>query len=203
MTCLNIVDFDNTIFRTDIAMWNAYAGAIARVSRKNLLLTKDRWDSNFGNSVVKILKEDYEMNDEQIKEVKRIKKEIYPIFFDMIEPNYELLNGLEFDKKYNNAINVICSNTEEEVIEDILKFFNKESIFNKVIGRNSRFGYEVKPDPGMMLDAYFSFMWDCDEIKMFDDSSFGLKACENFKKKLEDYNVDENVKIFKIQIKED
>jgi beta-phosphoglucomutase-like phosphatase (HAD superfamily) len=190
-----IVDFDNTLAFTEDALKHAYQCASRHIFGFNFFCEKT-WEENRGNSIVKIL-ENLKI-EEYADEIKKYKYSIYPEKY----LNSEIvLNEAMYSKIFNNAsslfdVFIVCSNTQTEVVEKILKSFNIYSDFDVIVGRDYFKGTDVKPSPSMYneilkLDIVQKALKKENRILCFDDSTFGLKACTEFRKIHKNkYNID-------------
>lgn len=190
---IHIIDFDNTFMFTTEGLKKSYQKASEIVFNKNIFTDKI-WEQNHGNTIMRILDK---MNlTEYCDDIKNEKYKIYPNeYYDVIKPNVPFIRAL-FDKTtmpWDKFI--ICSNTQEEVIEDILDHFQLTNYIDMIVGRDTYVNTECKPS----ISMYESILFEDDiqsalkiepNIICYDDSDFGLKACFDFQKKYKgEYNI--------------
>lgn len=182
---LHIIDFDDTLFYTSHVIRIAYQDASRKVLNRDDIFTKENWewakDEPLG-FVEPILKK-YDLMH-YYDELKEYKHQSYPRnYLDQIKPNVLLLEELFYKQAMPWDLFIICSNSDESDINIILEYYKVDRYFNDVIGRNTYLETECKPSTSMyhrILSEYDS-VFDIDpSMMLYDDSWYGLKACNDF-----------------------
>ena len=167
---LNIYDFDNTLVYTKDCLYYAYKRAVIDVTGRDLLTEEDMLN-NEGNSIVELFAR-YGISQRNWDLIKKRKNKIYPQYFKYMIPNTELINEIK-----ENEINVVCSNSEQYMIEKILRYFNILNKFDKIVGRDTYPNTECKPSPSMFIKLIDEYDTE-NNIMIYDDSEFGIEGAE-------------------------
>ncbi|WHH57825.1 HAD hydrolase-like protein [Petroclostridium sp. X23] len=167
-----IFDFDGTIADTETLHWAAYDICL---SEFNIALTKKHIDRYIGNAEIKIysmLKDDFGISfDDDTFFDKRIsiylelikKKDLKPFNFFM-----DLFN------KYRDICFCILSSQKLNIINDLLKLWDLDSAFDKIISVAS--GDMSKAD--ILSDTYHYYGAYNNEVVLFEDTNRNLALAQ-------------------------
>ncbi|MBE6024726.1 MAG: HAD family hydrolase [Cellulosilyticum sp.] len=168
---LALFDLDGTLFYTGDVNYYAYRDALKPYGvelDKEYFVTKcnGRHYTEFLPVIMG--------SDEHIEEVHKLKKQTYVDNLDKARANkhlFEIIDGLK--EKYNIAI--VTTASRQNTL-DILKFFNKEDVFDYIVTQEDI--TKVKPDPQGFLLAMDYFGAKPENTMIFEDSDVGIRAAK-------------------------
>lgn len=167
-----ITDFDGTLFDTLDANYYAYKEAFDKCG---IELDKDSYMKNFGLRFNEMC-EKLNVPERKRKELKEIKRDVYPKYFKHIYLNESLKWILENYKKLGIKI-CIASTASKNNIYNILDCFGMKELFDYIItGEDVK---EGKPNPEVYLKALELCDCKADEAIVYEDSEVGFQAAEN------------------------
>jgi len=194
---LHIVDFDDTVFFTSEILRKVYRDTAKKLYGKKFvkdvdIFSEEDWEwarSQPRGFVEPILtKHNLLYSIETLKEEKR---KIYPYnYYEDIKVNVPFLQQLFSKNRMPWDKFIICTNSEEQVVRNILGFYKLQNFFDDIVGRNTFLFTECKPSTSMFKSIVGNSL-NADILKidpritMYDDSDFGLESCRNFKKEME------------------
>ena len=168
-----ITDFDGTLFDTFEANYFAYKEAIAK--NTGVELTKDMYRECFGLRFKEFMKRIGITDVVYMDKIKKDKAKLYPNYFDMIAPNFELIAFLWTMRKNNLRI-AIASTASRENLTNILHHFGLINLFDDIVaGENVVNG---KPDPEVYIFTMRKLGLNPDEVLIFEDSEVGIQAAQ-------------------------
>ena len=110
------------------------------------------------------------------KQIKELKKKIYPAYFSHTRLNESLMRFIKSAKQMGMRTCIASTATRENLC-GLLKYFNIESYFDIIItGENVSKG---KPDPEVYIKAMNLLECEPEEAIVFEDSDIGCEAAEN------------------------
>lgn len=172
MIRLLISDFDGTLVDTFEANFRAYSDAFASCG---LLLEKALYREYFGLRFDRFM-DAMDINDQNIRrEIRRIKGERYPYYFDYLKVNTPLLKLLRCFKALGGQI-AIASTAREKNLLNALSHIGAVSDFDLILaGENVSKG---KPDPEIYLSVLEKLGVSASEAIVFEDSEVGMQAAQ-------------------------
>lgn len=168
-------DLDGTLVNTHEANFLAYKQAIADVLGREAGQELRREIENGGNSDAFLPLIFVDITEEQIKEIKAIKKTLYAGHLHTSEINTFLSTFLEhMSKHYTTAL---VTTAKRQNAQEVLKAHDIEKYFDFCV-----FGDDVaamKPDPEAYLLALERAKLKAEDVLAFEDSSKGIKAAHD------------------------
>ncbi len=179
-----LVDLDGTLVDTFEANLKAYQQAFLA---ENLDLTKEDYSEIFGLGFNEFINDRYpNLNSSQIMSIKKLKKEYYPNYFNLMKLNTSLVNFLNnFQENYKIAL--VTTSSKDNAI-NVLSHFGLNHLFNEKIFMDDVI--KSKPSPEIYLKAIEKLQVKASECIAFEDSSHGALAA-----------MEAGVSVIKIRIK--
>jgi hypothetical protein len=176
---LSIIDFDQTLFFTKEALFDAYKYAF---ETKNIELTKEIFDSMQGKQFSDI--SNYiNTSKEILDEVHYIKTIIYPTkYLDLIKPNYILINKLKKNNiKNSDNIDIICTLTTKKNVEYLLKVFYTRTDYNPyyIIDNDCLSYFNRDKEKYFKYLKYTTYNLHSNENYIYDDLEENLQKAKN------------------------
>lgn len=168
-----ITDFDGTLFDTFEANYLAYKEAITK--NTVIELSKDMYRKCFGLRFNEFMESIGIKNIVLKNEIKTEKAKLYPKYFDLIVPNFELIAFLRTMKR--NGIKIaIASTARRENLLNVLNYFDLTDIFDVIFtGENVMYG---KPHPEIYILTMDKLEVEDSETLIFEDSEVGIQAAQ-------------------------
>ena len=166
-------DFDGTIVDTSEALYSVYKQSFEKIT--GLQFEKQIWDLQFGQGIIYICKEHYNLKDDIIEHIYNAKFKEYP------ENYFDKITILDFAKKYyqkERSLNIICTSTTKDVVLKILKNKGIDKYFHSIYDRNDT--TQPKPSPKIYVNAASKYL-GMEQFNIFEDSQMGLLAAMAFK----------------------
>ena len=166
-----ISDFDGTLVDTFEANYKAYKRTFKEVI--NIDFDRDFYFNNFGLRI-DLLCGLLNINDtEIIKEIKHVKAEYYPLYFDDIHLNNHLIDTYKFYKSQSIKI-ALATTASYKNLYNVLNYFNIAYLFDVIVcGEDVK---ESKPNPEVYIVAMNKLSVEPAETLIFEDSDIGIKA---------------------------
>jgi HAD superfamily hydrolase (TIGR01509 family) len=167
-----ITDFDGTLFDTFEANYFAYKDVL---NSHGLELSKDTYRKCFGLRFNEFMESIGIKNIVLKNQIKTEKAKIYPNYFDLIAPNFELIAFLRTMKR--NGIKIaIASTARRENLINVLSYFDLTDIFDVIFtGESVMYG---KPHPEIYILTMDKLGVEDSETLIFEDSEVGIQAAQ-------------------------
>ena len=168
-----ISDFDGTLVDTVEANYHAYQYVFKEVV--NIELNKDFYVKNFGLRIDDICKQLNIEDQNIIKNIKNLKAQVYPNFFNYLKLNKDLLNTFNYFKNQGLTI-ALASTAASKNLNNVLNYFKISNTFDLIIsGDDVKKG---KPNPEVYNVALDKLGINNDEALVFEDSEAGIEAAK-------------------------
>ena len=169
-TKLIISDFDGTLVDTKEANFQAYKEVL---SHFDFLLTKEIYHQVFGMRLKEFMHY-ININDPFIiEQVRNMKAQIYPQYFELIRINTPLLEFIAL-MRLNGVKTALASTAQKDNVFNLLNHINQSQLFDLIVtGANV---VKAKPDPECFLSIMAYFNCKAEETLIFEDSFVGIKA---------------------------
>lgn len=169
---LLITDFDGTLVDTFEANYKAYKKAFENYSIK---LTKEEYSKCFGFRFDDFMNE-MNIHDERIKQgIRNLKGIYYPLFFDDLVVNRQLLNLLHSFKN-SGGLTAVASTARRVNLMNVLYHINAADMFSLILsGEDVRHG---KPSPEIYRNVLQKLNVTNEEAIVFEDSLIGIEAAK-------------------------
>lgn len=167
-----ITDFDGTLFDTFEANYFAYKDVL---NSHGLELSKDTYRKCFGLRFNEFMESIGIKNIVLKNQIKTEKAKVYPNYFDLIAPNFELIAFLRTMKR--NGIKIaIASTARRENLLNVLNYFDLTDIFDVIFtGESVTYG---KPHPEIYILTMDKLEVEDSETLIFEDSEVGIQAAQ-------------------------
>ena len=167
-----ITDFDGTLVDTFEANLYAYQEAFKYVG---LSLTTDCYRKCFGFRFPEFMKAVGIDDNEIAQQIRQIKCESYPKYFDKLRPNNSLIDFIRFSRQ-QGLHTAVASTARGKNLMNALYFIKAEDAFEYIlVGEDVQNG---KPDPEIYNKVLTHFSIQPCEAIVFEDSEIGIKAAE-------------------------
>lgn len=167
---LIICDFDGTLVDTRVANYLAYRDALKESSYD---LSAEQYNECFGLRFDDFMTR-MGINDESMKrKIKSRKAEIYPLYFNKIKINQNLVGFIEAFRK-SGGKTALASTASLKNISNVLDFTKLNNLFDAVISGDDI--EKPKPDPECYIKAMQLFNMQPHECLIFEDSRIGITA---------------------------
>ena len=167
-----ITDFDGTLVDTFLANLNAYQEAFKYYGYE---LTEEQYRKYYGLRFDAFC-DKMNISKEHRNNIKTLKKNIYPKFFNYLNLNKNLMVFIISCKKQGMKT-CIASTASKDNLYNVLNYFKIKDYFDIIIsGENVSHG---KPNPEVYNKALALLDCDSDEALVFEDSNVGCEAAEN------------------------
>lgn len=169
---LIITDFDGTLVNSFEANYFAYAEAFVQCGQK---LTYDLYSRCFGyryDDFMHIVG----VNDVDVQQrIKKIKGEVYPFYFEYLQPNEPLINFVRAFHRSGGKTAIATTACRLNLI-NALEYLNLTEIFDCIwAGEDVSHG---KPDPEIYLRVMEKMGVFAGQTLIFEDSEVGIEAAE-------------------------
>lgn len=165
-----ITDFDGTLVDTFEANLRAYQEAFHKVG---LSISSEQYKCFYGlrfDSLMNVMG----VEDVRIKKIiKDAKHDIYPTFFDLIIPNYTLIDFLK-KVKYSGIMVSLASTARRDNLNMVLKYLSLDELFDLIIAGDDVI--KGKPDPEIYIQTMKQLNVSPEETLIFEDSDVGVSA---------------------------
>ena len=169
-----ITDFDGTLVDTFEANYHAYREAFRQVC--HLEFDYDFYFSNFGLRIDDICKLMNIYDQSILKEIKKVKAECYPNYFEYIRINNSLLSIFKYLKTQGIKI-ALGTTAAHKNLYNVLNYLGLTEFFDLIVcGDDVKKG---KPDPEVYNVAMEKLRVQPNEVLIFEDSTAGIEAAEN------------------------
>lgn len=170
---LMITDFDGTLVNTYAANLAAYKKAFAQLG---LNLSAKEYRRCFGYRFERFMQEVGIQDKEIAGEIKRLKSQYYPEFFDRLQVNTPLLEMLRAFRR-SGGMTAIASTARRVNLCNALSYIGAQEDFDLILA-----GEDVvdgKPSPEIYLTVLSRMNVSSDEAIVFEDSEVGFAAAES------------------------
>lgn len=170
---LLITDFDGTLVDTFEANYRAYRKAFAEYG---IELTRDEYASCFGFRFDDFMAH-VGIYDESIKkEIRTLKSDFYPLFFDKLVINESLLSLIRAFK-HNGGLTALASTARRKNLMNVLDYIHVKELFSLILaGEDVVYG---KPNPEIYNTVLKKLRISPDEALVFEDSLVGITAAKD------------------------
>ena len=168
-----ITDFDGTLVDTFEANLKAYQEAFVNVG---LSLTSDDYKKCFGYRFERFMQV-VGINDEGIiAQIKELKKEFYPKYFNHLRLNHSLIDLIDTFHKLGGKT-AIASTARKENLMNVVNHLNIVEHFDLIYtGADVKQG---KPSPEIYIKTIDALGLTPNETLIFEDSQVGIEAAIN------------------------
>ncbi|WP_195340176.1 HAD family phosphatase [Fusobacterium sp. 1001295B_180824_G3] len=166
---LILCDLDGTLFDTLKVNYYSYKEALSVFNydiKYNFFLEKC-YGKYYKDFLSKL-----NLNNEDIENIHKIKRNIYNKYLKYAKVNEHLFNMLEAMKKFYYIALVTTASKKNS--EDILKFFDKRDLFELIISAEDV--KNKKPNPEGFIKAMNYFGINPENTIIFEDSNVGIEA---------------------------
>ena len=171
-----ISDFDGTLVDTFEANYYAYRKTFEDVV--GIDFDRDFYFNNFGLRIDSICGLLNITDNDVIKEIKKVKSEYYPMYFEYLKLNEELLNVYNIFKKQNIKI-ALATTAAHKNLYNVLNYLNLVDFFDLIVcGDDVKHG---KPNPEVYNIVMEKLNVKPEETLIFEDSIAGIEAANNAK----------------------
>lgn len=169
---LIITDFDGTLVNSFEANYQAYADAFEQCGQK---LTYDLYKQCFGYRYDDFM-HTAGINDVDIQQrIRKIKGEVYPFYFDYLQPNKPLINFIRAFHR-NGGNTAVASTARRLNLTNALQYLHLTEIFDCIwAGEDVVHG---KPNPEIYLKVMERMEVSAGQTLIFEDSRVGFEAAE-------------------------
>lgn len=187
-----ITDFDGTLVDTFEANFRAYQEAFANVG---LSLSTDRYKECFGYRFDRFMQAMNIYDESVIKQIKELKKDFYPKYFNYLKPNNSLIDLISTFHKMGGKT-AIASTARKENLMNVVNFLGIAEHFDLIYtGADVKQG---KPSPEIYIKTMNALGVCPNETFIFEDSQVGITAAIESKAKCmivnqEQFNITNNL----------
>lgn len=169
---LIITDFDGTLVDTFEANYRAYCDAFSQVG---LTLSREQYRDCFGLRFDSFMKASGIENTDLRHQIKDLKGEFYPKYFEQLKVNVPLL-GLIRAFHRSGGKTAIASTAREKNLRNALKYIGADEDFDLILAGESV--TKGKPDPEIYQMVLERMGCRPEDALIFEDSEVGFKAAE-------------------------
>lgn len=173
MICAIITDLDGTLADTFDANFRAYQRVLDKVG---VTLTEEKYRQCFGFRFDRFMAA-LNIYDENLRSyVRKSKQEIYPQFFNLIKPNFSLIELIDTFHMMGGKT-AIASTARKENLMNVLNFLGITSLFDIIYA-----GEDVangKPSPEIYLKTMDALGVCPSETLIFEDSEVGITSASS------------------------
>lgn len=169
---LLITDFDGTLVDTFEANYCAYSKAFEKCG---LTLSREKYKHCFGLRFDNFMKEAGIESQEVKNQIKELKAELYPQYFDYLKVNSSLI---QFIRAFHRVgiRTAIASTAREKNLRNALRHIGAEEDFDLILAGESV--SKGKPDPEIYKIVLEQMECKPENALVFEDSEVGVKAAE-------------------------
>ena len=160
-TELIISDFDGTLVDTQEANFQAYKKVL---SHFNILLTEDIYHRLFGMRLKEFMQHIGINDANMIEQIKEMKAQIYPNYFNLIRTNNQLFEFITLMKR-NGVKTALASTAQKQNIYNLLDYIKQSNLFDLIITA-----------PECFLSIMSHFNCKAEATLIFEDSPVGIEA---------------------------
>lgn len=165
-----ITDFDGTLVDTFEANLRAYQNAYQSVG---LDITPEKYRECFGYRFERLMTATAVLDEKKADAIKEAKKQIYPTFFQYLNPNKALI---ELMTSFHNmgGKTAIASTARKENLMNVVNYLGLASMFDLIYA-----GVDVKqgkPSPEIYIKTMDALNVNPEEVLIFEDSPVGIEA---------------------------
>lgn len=165
-----ITDFDGTLVDTFEANLRAYQKAYQSVG---LDITAEKYRECFGFRFERLMTATGVFDDRTANAIKEAKKEIYPTFFQYLNPNKALIELIRSFHAMGGKT-AIASTARKENLMNVVNYLDLAPLFDLIFA-----GVDVKqgkPSPEIYLKTMEALGVQPEEVLIFEDSPVGIEA---------------------------
>lgn len=165
-----ITDFDGTLVDTFEANLRAYQKAYQSVG---LDISAEKYRECFGYRFERLMTATGVFDERTANAIKEAKKEIYPTFFQYLNPNKALIELIQSFHAMGGKT-AIASTARRENLMNVVIYLDLASLFDLIYA-----GVDVKqgkPSPEIYLKTMEALDVQPDEVLIFEDSPVGIEA---------------------------
>ena len=167
-----ITDFDGTLVDTFEANLRAYQKAYQSVG---LDITAENYRECFGFRFERLMTATGVFDDAKTKAIKEVKKEIYPTFFQYLNPNKALIELIQSFHTMGGKT-AIASTARKENLMNVVNYLALAPMFDLIFaGADVKQG---KPSPEIYLKTMETLGVHPEEVLIFEDSPVGIEAAK-------------------------
>ena len=167
-----ICDFDGTLADTFEANYHAYQEAFRQ---QGLTLTEDTYRAAFGRRYDDFMRM-VGIADKQVAlSIREQKKENYPLFFHLLQPNKRLLELVRAFHQSGGKTG-IASTARKENLENVLRFLGIADLFDVIQSGNDVL--HGKPDPEIYIRVMETLQVTPADTLIFEDTEIGVVAAQ-------------------------
>lgn len=167
-----ITDFDGTLVDTFEANLRAYQKAFYEVG---ITLTAEKYRECFGYRFDRFMTAMGITDENVAAQIKELKKQYYPEYFEFLKPNTALINLIAGIKSMGGKT-AIASTARKENLMNAVNYLSIAHHFDLIFA-----GVDVKkgkPDPEIYLKSMAALGVSPDETLIFEDSQVGIDAAK-------------------------
>lgn len=165
-----ITDFDGTLVDTFEANLRAYQKAYQSVG---LDITAEKYRECFGYRFERMMMATGVCDEQKANAIKEAKKEIYPTFFQYLNPNKALIELIQSFHAMGGKT-AIASTARKENLMNVVNYLDLAPLFDLIYA-----GVDVKqgkPSPEIYIKTMEALGVQPDEVLIFEDSPVGIEA---------------------------
>ena len=167
-----ICDFDGTLADTFAANYHAYQEAFRQ---QGITLSEDTYRAAFGLRYDDFMRM-VGITDKQIaRSIREQKKESYPHFFQLLQPNQRLLELVRAFHRSGGKTG-IASTARKENLENVLQHLGITELFDVIQSGNDV--SHGKPDPEIYIRVMESLQVHPTNTLIFEDTEIGVAAAQ-------------------------
>lgn len=168
-----ITDFDGTLVDTFKANFYAYQDAFHKVGLK---LTEEQYRACFGFRFEKFMQTVGVTDSNQMQQIKELKLNSYPTYFEHLRPNTALICLLQ-SMRENGCKIAIASTARMENLMNVINHLELQGKFDLIYsGKDVKQG---KPSPEIYLKTMEELGVNPSETLIFEDSEVGIEAAKS------------------------
>lgn len=165
-----ITDFDGTLVDTFEANLRAYQKAYQSVG---LDISAEKYRECFGYRFERLMMATGVFDESKANAIKEAKKQIYPKFFQFLNPNKALIELIASFHAMGGKT-AIASTARKENLMNVVNYLNLAPLFDLIYA-----GVDVKqgkPSPEIYLKTMEALKVQPNEVLIFEDSPVGIEA---------------------------
>lgn len=167
-----ITDFDGTLVDTFEANLRAYQKAYQSVG---LDITSEKYRECFGYRFERLMTATGVFDEAKSNAIKEAKKELYPTFFQYLNPNKALIELIQSFHAMGGKT-AIASTARKENLMNVVNYLDLAPMFDLIFA-----GVDVKqgkPSPEIYLKTMEALGVQPEEVLIFEDSPVGIEAAK-------------------------